>query len=180
MHAARPAPQVRLRPTMGSNLDFVLSVEQDASNRPFITPWDRTQHEGAIRFPDLRHFIVEAGAAYPSVGFVILQGCRNLHRSIELRRIVLHPAAQGAGVGRAGIRLFAQMAFCDLGAHRFRLEVNARNLRAQALYRSEGGRAAARERSHRRRRRLARRDSDARTRTRTTPHGVGDPQCRRR
>ena len=65
MHAARPAPQVRLRPTMGSNLDFVLSVEQDASNRPFITPWDRTQHEGAIRFPDLRHFIVEAGAAFP-------------------------------------------------------------------------------------------------------------------
>ena len=47
---------------MLSDLDFVLSVEHDPANRPFITPWERTQHEGAVRFPDFRHFIVEAGA----------------------------------------------------------------------------------------------------------------------
>ena len=129
---------VRLRPTMSSDLDFVISVEQDALNRPFITPWDRTQHEGAIRFPDFRHFIVEAGAGYPAAGFVIQQGCRNPHRSIELKRIVLQPGMHGRGVGRACIRLLAQMAFRDLGAHRFWLDVKARNLRAQALYRSEG------------------------------------------
>jgi hypothetical protein len=35
---------------MLSDLDFVTSVEQDADNRPYITPWDRTQHEGAVRF----------------------------------------------------------------------------------------------------------------------------------
>jgi RimJ/RimL family protein N-acetyltransferase len=129
---------VRLRPTMSSDLDFVISVEQDAANRPFITPWDRTQHEGAIRFPDFRHFIVEAGPAYPSVGFVILQGCRNPHRSIELKRIVLRPDAHGQGIGRECIRWLAQMAFRDLGAHRFWLDVKALNVRAQALYRSEG------------------------------------------
>ena len=129
---------VRLRPTMTSDLDFVISVEQDAANRPFITPWDRTQHEGAIRFPDFRHFIVEAGAGYPSAGFVILQGCRNPHHSIELKRIVLLPRAQGAGVGRTCLRLLAQMAFRDLHAHRFWLDVKGRNLPAQALYRSEG------------------------------------------
>ena len=44
---------VRLRPTMLSDLDFVGSVENDPENRPFITPWERVQHEGAIRFPDL-------------------------------------------------------------------------------------------------------------------------------
>ena len=129
---------VRLRPTMSSDLDFVISVEQDTLNRPFITPWDRTQHEGAIRFPDFRHFIVEAGAGYPSVGFAILQGCRNPHRSIELKRMVLLPAAQGHGIGRACLRWLAQMAFRDLGAHRFWLDVKALNVRAQALYRSEG------------------------------------------
>ena len=59
-------PAVRLRPTMSSDLDFVISVEQDDANRSFITPWDRTQHEGAIRFPDFRHFIIEAGASYLS------------------------------------------------------------------------------------------------------------------
>jgi diamine N-acetyltransferase len=129
---------LRLRPTMTSDLDFVLSVEQDPANRPFITPWDRTQHEGAVRFPDFRHFIVEAGPGYPSAGFVIVQGCRNPHRSIELKRIVLGAALHGRGYGRIAIRLLAQMAFRDLGAHRFWLDVKARNLRAQALYRSEG------------------------------------------
>ena len=90
---------VRLRPTMSSDLDFVISVEQDTLNRPFITPWDRTQHEGAIRFPDFRHFIVEAGAGYPSVGFAILQGCRNPHRSIELKRMVLLPLRRARASG---------------------------------------------------------------------------------
>ena len=131
-------PAVRLRPTMSSDLDFVISVEQDALNRPFITPWDRTQHEGAIRFPDFRHFIVEAGAGYSSAGFVILQGCRNPHRSIELKRMVLLPALHGQGIGRECLRWLAQMVFRDLGAHRFWLDVKALNVRAQALYRSEG------------------------------------------
>ena len=132
------AMSLRLRPTMLSDFDFVISVEQDPANRPFITPWDRTQHEGAIRFPDFRHFVVEAGAGYPSAGFVILQGCRNQHRSIELKRIVLQAEVHGRGIGRAAIRLLAQMAFRDLGAHRFWLDVKALNLPAQALYRSEG------------------------------------------
>jgi diamine N-acetyltransferase len=132
------AMSVRLRPTMSSDLEFVLSVEYDAANRPFITPWDRTQHEGAIRFPDFRHFIIEAGIGYPSAGFVILQGCRNPHRSIELKRMVLQPALHGQGIGRQCIGLLAQMAFRDLAAHRLWLDVKALNVRAQALYRSEG------------------------------------------
>ena len=135
---ADPSPRLRLRPTMLSDLEFVISVEQDAGNRPFITPWAQTQHEGAIRFPDFRHFIVEAGADYAPAGFVILQGCRNPHRSVELKRLVLQPEDQGHGLGRACVRLLAQMAFRDLHAHRFWLDVKAKNLRAQALYRSEG------------------------------------------
>ena len=93
--------RVRLRPTMLSDLDWVVTVEHDAANLPFITPWERTQHEGAIRFPDSRHFIIEAGDAWPRAGFVILQGCRTPQRSVELKRIVLPPAAHGQGLGRA-------------------------------------------------------------------------------
>ncbi len=61
---AAPAPRVHLRPTLLSDLDFVIQVETDSHNLPFITPWERTQHEGAVRFPDFRHFILEAGADY--------------------------------------------------------------------------------------------------------------------
>jgi diamine N-acetyltransferase len=128
---------LRLRPTMLSDLDFVASVEEDAANRPFITPWDRTQHEGAVRFPDFRHFIVEAGEADGGRdGFVILQGCRNPHRSVELKRLVLQ--TKGHGLGRHCVRLLKLMAFRDLHAHRFWLDVKSLNTRALALYASEG------------------------------------------
>lgn len=128
--------RVRLRPTMLSDLDFVTSVEHDSRNLPFITPWDRTQHEGAVRFPDFRHFIVEGGDDYARIGFVILQGCRNRHGSVELKRMVLQP--KGQGLGRACVRLLKQMAFRDLRAHRFWLDVKQLNTRALALYASEG------------------------------------------
>lgn len=128
---------VRLRPTMLSDLDWVVSVETDPANLPFITPWERTQHEGAIRFPDSRHFIVEAQAQGGGrIGFVILQGCRNPNRSVELKRIVLQP--KGHGLGRACVRRLKQMAFRDLKAHRFWLDVKSLNQRALALYASEG------------------------------------------
>ena len=127
---------VRLRPTMLSDLDFVVGVEEDAANRPYITPWERTQHEGAVRFPDFRHFVVEAGTGTEPVGFVILQGCRSPNRSVELKRIVLQP--KGRGYGRDCVRLLKRMAFRDLGAHRFWLDVKETNTRALALYASEG------------------------------------------
>jgi RimJ/RimL family protein N-acetyltransferase len=127
---------VLLRPTMLSDLDFVISVERDSRNLPFITPWERPQHEGAVRFPDFRHFIVEAGPGYPAIGFVILQGCRNPHGSVELKRIVLQ--AKGQGLGRTCVRLLKRIAFRDLHAHRFWLDVKLLNTRAQALYASEG------------------------------------------
>ncbi len=128
--------RLRLRPTMLSDLDFVQTIETDPQNLPFITPWERTQHEGAVRFPDFRHFIVEAGDDWASSGFVILQGCRSRHQSVELKRIVLQP--KGRGLGRACVRLLKQMAFRDLHAHRFWLDVKALNVRAAALYASEG------------------------------------------
>jgi RimJ/RimL family protein N-acetyltransferase len=134
--APHPLPAVRLRPTMASDLDWVLGLERDSHNLPFITPWERTQHEGALRIPDLRHFLVEIEGHGERSGFVILQGCRNPHRSVELKRIVLQP--KGIGAGRACVRLLKQMAFRDLKAHRFWLDVKALNARALDLYRSEG------------------------------------------
>jgi diamine N-acetyltransferase len=127
---------LRLRPTMLSDLDDVIAIETDPRNLPFITPWDRTQHEAAVRIPDFRHFIVEAGAGFERAGFVILQGCRNPHRSVELKRIVLQP--KGRGLGRQCVRQLKRMAFRDLHAHRFWLDVKSLNARAQHLYQAEG------------------------------------------
>ncbi|MDC8785971.1 GNAT family N-acetyltransferase [Roseateles koreensis] len=133
------SPRIHLRPTMLSDLDYVVSVEQDAVNRPFITPWDRVQHEGALRFPDSRHFIIETceqGQAAQRAGYVIFQGCRNPHGSVELKRIVLMP--KGQGLGRACVRLLKKLAFTQLHAHRLWLDVKALNQRALKLYQTEG------------------------------------------
>jgi RimJ/RimL family protein N-acetyltransferase len=127
---------LRLRPTLLSDLEFVISVERDARNLPFITPWERTQHEAAVRIPDFRHFVIEAGEGSGGDGFVILQGCRNPHKSVELKRLVLQP--KGRGLGRQCVRLLKRMAFRDLHAHRFWLDVKSLNTRALALYASEG------------------------------------------
>ena len=131
-----PMTRVRLRPTMQSDLDFVLSLEQDPENLPFITPWERTQHEAAIRFPDFRHFIVEGGSGLDAVGFVILIGCRSQNQSLELKRMVIQ--SKGEGYGRAALRVVKKVAFDDLGAHRLWLDVKKRNARAKALYDGEG------------------------------------------
>ena len=131
-----PAPRVRLRPTMQSDLEFVLSLERDPENLPFITPWERIQHEAAIRFPDFRHFIIETGEGLEAGGFLILIGCRNQHQSIELKRMVVRDKNQG--FGRAALRVAKKIAFDDLGAHRFWLDIKKRNTRARALYDTEG------------------------------------------
>ena len=133
---ARTSARVRLRPTMSSDLGFVVSLESDPANLPFITPWERTQHEAAIRFPDFRHFIIEGGPGLDAVGFVILIGCRSQHQSLELKRMVVNN--KGAGYGRAALRVAKKVAFDDLGAHRLWLDLRAGNSRAQALYDSEG------------------------------------------
>jgi len=128
--------RVRLRPTMQSDLEFVLSIESDPVNLPFITPWERTQHEAAIRFPDFRHFIIEGGEGLDAVGFLILIGCKSPHQSLELKRMVVRD--KGRGFGRAALRVAKKVAFDDLGARRFWLDVRTNNPRAKALYDGEG------------------------------------------
>jgi diamine N-acetyltransferase len=128
--------RVRLRPTMQSDLEFVLSLERDPANLPYITPWERIQHEAAIRFPDFRHFIVEAGPGLEAGGFLILIGCRNPHQSIELKRMVVQE--KNRGHGRAALRVVKKIAFDDLGAHRLWLDIKKRNTRAKGLYETEG------------------------------------------
>ena len=128
--------RVRLRPTMQSDLEFVLSLERDPENLPYITPWERIQHEAAIRFPDFRHFIIECGPDLEAGGFLILIGCRNQHQSIELKRMVVQHKNQG--FGRAALRVVKKIAFDDLGAHRLWLDIKKRNTRAKSLYDSEG------------------------------------------
>jgi len=70
---------LRLREDLGSrNLAGAVAQRLDRP-APYRSPWSTLFAVGDVD---------EAGAGYPSAGFVILQGCRNPHASIELKRIV--------------------------------------------------------------------------------------------
>ena len=127
----RTPARVRLRPTMQSDLEFVLSLEQDPENLPFITPGSApsTKPRSASRISATSSS--RAAPDLDAVGFLILIGCRSQHQSLELKRMVVQ--AKGAGYGRAALRVAKKVAFDDLGAHRFWLDVKARNTPRQGL-----------------------------------------------
>jgi diamine N-acetyltransferase len=128
-------PLVRVRPTTVADLEYVLTAEHAPENSVFVMPWTREQHGAALSDPDLMHRIVE-DADGRTVGYVLLAGLASPHRSIELRRIVI--TEKGRGHGRAALRALQGLAFTELGAHRFWLDVKDHNTRARALYAEEG------------------------------------------
>ncbi|MBD2465044.1 GNAT family N-acetyltransferase [Oscillatoria sp. FACHB-1407] len=124
------------RKTTELDLDYILAAEQHSDNQPFIIPWSREKHQGAIADPDIAHFIVQTDVHQDTVGFVILAGLLDPNDSIEFRRIVI--TAKGQGYGKATIQLVKQLVFETYQAHRLWLDVKEHNHRAQALYANAG------------------------------------------
>jgi diamine N-acetyltransferase len=127
---------IRLRPTLEDDLDFVLSAERGPENSPFVTSWTREQHLAALTSEYQSHLIIENIANGSRVGYIILAGLPDTNQSIEFRRIVV--TEKGKGVGKAALQLVMQLAFEELKAHRLWLDVKEHNVRAQHVYESAG------------------------------------------
>lgn len=127
---------ITFRLTTPDDLPFLMACEADADARPYISPWNAEQHVAAIDSPDCRHIVFSEPASGREVGFAMLFGLQSPHHSIELRRIVC--SVKGQGVGRAAIEALKGIAFDELRAHRFWLDVKVSNARAQRLYRAAG------------------------------------------
>jgi len=127
-------PAVTLRPTRLRDMEFVLEAEQHPDNAPYVEQWSQSQHEAAIVSENDAHFMVEAMGR--PIGYVILSGLQNPHKTILLRRIVIGP--KGKGYGRQTLRWVKDFTFKQLGFHRLWLDVMVSNERAQRLYASEG------------------------------------------
>jgi RimJ/RimL family protein N-acetyltransferase/quercetin dioxygenase-like cupin family protein len=129
-------PDVILRPTTMTDLDFVLAAESAPENRRFVRVWPREQHATAMSSPMYAHRIVADASSGKAVGYVILMGLGEPHHSIEFRRLVI--TDKGHGYGRAAVRAIKQLAFQELAAHRLWLDVKEFNHVARQLYQSEG------------------------------------------
>jgi diamine N-acetyltransferase len=128
--------EVVLRPTTLTDLDFVLAAESAPDNCPFVLQWPREQHLAAINSPGVAHRILEDKVTGQAVGYFILMGLGEPHRSIEFRRLVV--TQKGCGYGRAAVRAIKRLAFEELNAYRLWLDVKEFNARARQLYESEG------------------------------------------
>ncbi len=128
--------RIRLRPSTREDLEFVLGLERDPDNAPFILRWPAEMHLDAMSDPDRAHLSVESRESGQAVGYLILSALKSPHRSIEFVRITI--ARKGEGYGRDCLRAVKQMAFDTLGAHRLWLDVMSHNIRAKSLYLAEG------------------------------------------
>ena len=125
-----------LRPTRAQDLDRVITLENDTENAPYIRQWSRQQHLSALDNPDISHQIVELTPDTDMVGYVIMIGCMDTDRSLQIKRIVI--ADKGRGYGRQAIKLVKAYAFDVVHCHRLWLEVVENYERAYHLYESEG------------------------------------------
>jgi diamine N-acetyltransferase len=126
---------VALRTTTEFDLDWVVRTEHAAENAELISCWPRARHSAALRDPNIRHLII-TDAGGERLGYAILRGLTDDESNLELLRIVV--AEPGRGAGRAALRLIKRLVFDELNRHRLWLDVVPTNVRARALYLSEG------------------------------------------
>lgn len=123
---------------MKTDLDAVAAAEMDEETRRWIGDTSREWHHAALVDSDREHLVMLSEDDDDTiVGFAILAGLSDPHRSIELRRIVVAAEHRGRGLGKAAFRATVTRAF-EHGAHRVWLEVKETNHLAQDLYANEG------------------------------------------
>ncbi|MEJ8544446.1 GNAT family N-acetyltransferase [Brevibacillus borstelensis] len=127
---------IRLRPTALADVPHVYEIEQMDENRACILPWESSRHQQSLRDPDIRHLVAEDAKTGKMVGYAIVAGLANPHRSVELMRIVV--SEKGKGYGRQVLQEIKRLAFDEWRANRLWLDVKEENRRALQLYLSEG------------------------------------------
>lgn len=128
--------RITLRPTTETDLDYVMKMERDPENAPFIRQWSIHQHQSSILDDNMAHLMVQKTSDNQTIGYVILVGLKNPDQSTEFKRIVIND--KNEGYGRELVQLVKKIAFENFGAHRLWLEVMEHNDRAIQLYKSEG------------------------------------------
>ena len=131
-----PAELVRLRPTADADLDWVLALERDPANTPYIGSWTRAEHAAAVAARDREHWTIERADDGARAGYLIAFDLRARGHGVYVKRIVV--ADKSRGLGRAALGRFAAHAFAELGAPHVWLTVFRENERAQRSYRALG------------------------------------------
>jgi diamine N-acetyltransferase len=124
-----------LRQATLHDVPAIVTLERSPSARRFVGQWSDERHYSTLTGGDARYYLSEAGRGEIQA-YAILRGLREDSRAIELKRIVV--AVPGRGLGRKMLQELIRIAFRELGAHRFFLDVFEDNAPARHLYESLG------------------------------------------
>ncbi len=113
----------------------IVAIEQNPAYRSYIGTWSADEHHRAMENPDNEYFVAQDGTGAVE-GFAILQGARNEHRNLHLKRIAVRTANRG--VGRMLLEHVMSRAFVHHRAHRLWLDVFDTNARARRVYEAYG------------------------------------------
>lgn len=121
----------------GQPADFaaIMDVERRPGYGSLVATSSATEHEAMYARPDVK-YLVGVDADGRVRGFAILWGVGDVHDGVKLKRLAT--AVPGEGVGAILLLEAMRMAFLELAAPRFWLDVFAHNSRARALYRRAG------------------------------------------
>jgi diamine N-acetyltransferase len=126
--------EISIREGTEADLDFVIAAEREPEAAPLLGQWSRERHLEALCSASEEHLVV-IGDDRP-VGFALLQGLDDTHRSIEIMRFTV--TRRGEGLGRRALALIVDRVFEHHGAHRVWLDTFPRNERAQRAYAATG------------------------------------------
>ncbi len=124
-----------LRQATPDDIPAILALERTPQAREFVGQWSEARHRATLEGGDARYFVSEAERG-EVLAYAILRGITEDSRAIELKRIVV--AVPERGLGRRILSELIRIAFRELGAHRFFLDVYEDNARARHLYESLG------------------------------------------
>lgn len=126
---------VNLQRTAVQDLEFVLTAEQDESNRAYIGQWSREQHIAAMSDPDIQHLTIRNNSG-ERVGYFIITGLQDANLTVCIKRVVIQ--SKGLGYGKLSLRLVTDWIFRHTETHRLWLDVRDHNNRARHVYESSG------------------------------------------
>lgn len=127
---------IEFRPTAEADIEKIILIENDDSNRRLIRQWTHQEHTAAIASSNIAHFVILKVSTKEIVGHTILIGVDNADRCLEFKRIAIDQ--KGNGYGRSAVRLIKKYTFEQINFHRLWLEVLQHNTPAINLYESEG------------------------------------------
>lgn len=126
---------MHLRLATPADVPAIIALERTPVAREFVGQWSEDRHRATLTGGDARYYVSQTEWGELQA-YAILRGINEDSRAIELKRIVV--AVPERGIGRHMLKELMRIAFHELGAHRFFLDVYDDNARARHLYESLG------------------------------------------